>query len=131
MNIITVIPARGGSKGIPKKNIIDFCGKPLIYWTIQQSLDSKLINKTYVSTDNKEIKLISKQFGAEVIDRPDKLAIDTSPSEDALLHTLNIVNDSSIDLVVFLQATSPMRKSKDIDNAINCLITNNYDSVFS
>lgn len=130
--VIVIIPARGGSKSIPKKNIIDFCGKPLISWSIEQALGSKYVDELYVSTDSKEIGNISKQYGARVIWRPDELATDTSSSEDALLHAMSEIEKSKkIDLVVFLQATSPLRKDDDIDKAIEKFFSESADSLFS
>ena len=129
-----MILARGGSKGIPRKNIIEFCGKPLIFWSIEQSLNSKYIKKTYISSDNNEILNLAKDLNVKTIKRPKKLAMDTSPSEEALLHTLDYIkksNKEKIDMVVFLQPTSPLRTSKDIDNAIEYFITQKADSLFS
>ncbi len=133
-NIIAIIPARGGSKGIPKKNIVDFCGKPLIAWSIQHAKKSKKIDTVYVSTNDKEIASISEQYEAKVIWRPEEISKDLSPSEDALKHVLNEIsknNPEKIDYVVFLQATSPLRETKDIDNAIDKIIFENADSLFS
>ena len=76
--IPAIIPARGGSKGIPRKNIVDFCGRPLIAWSIEQALNSKYIDKVYVSTDDDEIADISKEYGAELIKRPREISTDTS-----------------------------------------------------
>jgi len=133
--IIAIIPARGGSKSIPQKNIINFCGKPLVVWSILQAKESKKINAIYVSTDNKEIASVSKQYGAEIIWRPKEISGDLSPSEEALKHAINKISKenpgSKINYVVFLQATSPLRKSKDIDNAIKKIISENADSLFS
>jgi N-acylneuraminate cytidylyltransferase len=129
-NVICIIPARGGSKGIPGKNIIDFVGKPLIAHSILQALDSKYINEVYVSSDDKNILDISKTYGAIPVKRPKKLSDDFASSESALLH---VVTSKKLkpDLIVFLQATSPLRKKKDIDNTIEHLLVNNYDSIFS
>lgn len=131
-NCVAIIPARGGSKSIPKKNIMDFCGKPLIAWTIEQALGSKSVSDVYVTTDDKDIGNISSEYGAKVIWRPPHLATDAAPSEAALLHAIaKIEKDRSIDIAVFLQATSPVRESKDIDNAIEKLFSKNADSLFS
>ena len=133
MNIVAIIPARGNSKGIKNKNIINFCDKPLIYWTIQQSLGSKYINENvYVSSDSEEILNLSNSYGARIIKRPEELSTDNSTSEIALLHSINnIEKTTNIDLVVFLQCTSPLRESGDIDNAIEYFIKNELDSLFS
>lgn len=131
-HIVAIIPARGGSKGIPQKNIINFCGKPLIAWTIEQVLGSSYVNDVYVSTDDDNIKKIATDVGAKTIIRPNELSTDTSSSEEAILHTLNIIEtDKAVDLVVFLQATSPLRFPSDIDNAITILDNNGADSLFS
>ena len=130
--IVTIIPARGGSKSIPKKNIINFCGKPLIAWSIEQALGAKIKNRVYVSTDDTEIAKISKAYGANIIWRPRTLARDTSSSEEALLHAVSeIEKKSAVDFVIFLQATSPIRTSEDIDNAMRCFVSNKADSLFS
>ena len=132
--IIAIIPARGGSKGIPKKNIINFLGKPLLAWSIEDAKSSRLISAVYVSTDDKEIAKVSRKYGAEVIWRPKEFSGDSSPSEDALKHAMNEVykaEPQKIDYVVFLQATSPLREAKDIDNAIKKIISADADSLFS
>jgi len=130
--IPVIIPARGGSKGIPKKNIIDFCGKPLIAWTIEQAMASKKVDEVYVSTDDSDIATISSQYGAKVIDRPKSLASDTSSSEEALLHALSIIEQEyTVDYVVFLQATSPLRGPNDIDDAVDKILSTGADSLLS
>lgn len=130
--MVGVILARGSSRSIPKKNIIEFCGKPLIAWTILQARESKYLSGVYVSTDSQEIANISKNFGARIIKRPKSLATDFSSSEEVLIHALNIIEKKErIDLVVFLQATSPIRTSEDVDNAIKLFISKKADSLFS
>lgn len=134
MNIVCIIPARGNSKEIIDKNIINFCGKPLIAWSIEQALASNHINSVYVSSDSDKILNISIEYGAKEIKRPDILAQDESSSEEALVHAINEIERSDgnkIDLVVFLQGTSPLRSLGDIDGAINLFIKNNLDSLFS
>lgn len=128
--IVAIIPARGGSKGIPKKNIMDFCGKPLIAWTIQQALGSAYIDEVYVSSDDADILRISKKFGAKGIVRPRSLARDTSSTEDALIHALSSIS-GDVSIVVFLQATSPLRTASDIDKAIETFFSKKADSLFS
>jgi len=130
--IIAIIPARGGSKGIPKKNIINFCGKPLIAWSIEQALKARLVSSVFVSTNNEEIAKVSRKYGAKIVKRPKELSTDTSSSEEALLHALNqIEKEESVDIVVFLQATSPIRTSEDIDNAIKLFMSRKAGSLFS
>ncbi|MFO8015863.1 MAG: acylneuraminate cytidylyltransferase family protein [Candidatus Woesearchaeota archaeon] len=134
MNIVSIIPARGGSKGIPGKNIKELAGKPLIAHTIEQSINSKLVTRTIVSTDDDEIAEISKKYGAEVVMRPDELAVDTAPSEPVILHVLDTLKEKEgwePGLVVFLQCTSPLRKKDDIDNAISTLQKDEADSLLS
>jgi len=133
MNIICVIPARGNSKEIINKNIINFCGKPLIAWSIEQALASNNINDVYVSSDSDQILQISNEYGAKKIKRPDNIAGDESTSEDALIHAINQIekDNEKIDLVVFLQGTSPLRSSEDIDEAIKVFINDELDSLFS
>ena len=134
MKIITIIPARGGSKSIPKKNLISFMGKPLIAKTILQSIKTPCINRTIVSTDCDETKKVSKNLNAEVVVRPDDIAGDLATTEEALKHVLSNLkkNENYIpDIVVLLQATSPLRKKTDIENAVACFIKQKADSLIS
>lgn len=134
LNIVCIIPARGGSKGIPKKNLLNIGGKPLVAWSIEQSKNSKYIkDKVFVSSDCNEILDVSKSYGAKVILRPDGISGDIASSEEALLHAILEIEKlySKIDLVVFLQATSPLRKSDDIDNAIKQFINSKSDTLLS
>ena len=131
-NIVAIIPARGGSKGILNKNIKNFCGKPLISWTIKQAKKSKSISSVWVSSDNEKILNISKQFGAKLIRRPKEISNDTASSESAWLHSIyEIEKEKKIDIVVAMQCTSPLREPKDIDNALELFIKEDYDSMFS
>jgi CMP-N-acetylneuraminic acid synthetase len=119
--ILAVIPARGGSKGIPHKNIVDLCGKPLIGYSIEAAFKSKYIDYVMVSTDDDKIAYISKQFGAQIpFMRPTELAADTSKTIDAILHTVDKLKEmhKTFDTLVLLQPTQPLRKSEDIDGAI-------------
>ncbi len=123
--ILAIIPARGGSKGLPGKNIKPLLGKPLIAWTIEQAKQSKYIDEIFVSTESSEIAKISDTFGVHVpILRPDKLAEDGSKSIDVIEHVIEYfgTNTMFFDLVVLLEPTSPLRESQDIDNAILRLI---------
>lgn len=130
MKIYSFIPARGGSKGIPNKNICPILGEPLLLYSLKHSINTKAITKTFVSTDSKEIADLSLNNGASVIDRPKEISGDFSTTEQALKHFLNII-DEKPDLVVFLQATSPVRRKDDISNAINRIIDKGADSLFS
>ena len=131
-NTVAIIPARGGSKGIPNKNIIDFCGKPLIAWTILQCLSSKYITDVWVSSDSQEILDISEKYGAKGIHRPADISGDFASSESAWSHALDVLTiNNDIDLVFAPQVTSPIRETKDIDNAIEQIIKSNADSLLS
>ena len=125
MRTVSLLPARGGSKGIPNKNIAPLNGKPLIYYAIRASLNSES-QETWVSTDNDEIKRVSIECGARVIDRPAEISKDYSQSEEALLHFCSAVD---FDTLVFIQPTSPLVESTHIDTGIQMM--NEYDSVFS
>lgn len=129
---VAIIPARGDSRAIPQKNIIDFCGKPLIGWTIEQAKASRYIRDVYVTTDNEEIKKVSTTYGAQVISRPKALATDTASSEEALLHAISeIEKKQEVECVVFLQCTSPLRESQDVDDAVRVFYADGADSLFS
>lgn len=133
MNIISIIPARGGSKGIPRKNIKLLNGKPLISYSIDASNSCSLIDETYVSTEDAEISEISKGNNAEVIERPDELAGDDSSSIDVILHVLDYLENRGElpDLFVLLQPTSPLRTSEDIEASINLFLESDCDSLVS
>lgn len=133
MNIISIIPARGGSKGIPRKNIKLLNGKPLISYSIDASNSCSLIDETYVSTEDAEISEISKGNNAEVIERPDELAGDDSSSIDVILHVLDYLENRGElpDLFVLLQPTSPLRTSEDIEASINSFLESDCDSLVS
>lgn len=121
-----MIPARGGSKGVPKKNIKIIHGKPLIVWSIEKGLRSKLIDKLVVSTDSEEIAQIAKEAGAEVLMRPSELATDTASTQDVMVHTLQ---HYPADTLVLLQPTSPYRSNGLIDDCINEFLQNDFDSL--
>lgn len=115
--ILGIIPARGGSKGVPRKNIRDFCGKPLIAWTIEQAKGSKYIDDCVISTEDEEIKAVAEKWGGSVpFMRPSEMARDESPSIDFVVHAIDMM--PNYDFVVLLQVTSPLRLSEDIDGAI-------------
>lgn len=125
MKNVAVILARGGSKTIPNKNIIDVCGKPLIYYTIRASIMSKA-EETWVSTDSEKIAEIAADYGAKILIRPEEYAEDSSPSELALIHFCQNIKAEN---VIFIQPTSPLLSFKDIDSGLKLL--DKYDSVFS
>jgi len=131
--IIAIIPARGGSKGLPNKNILNIEGLPLIAHTILDAMESQYITSTYVSTDSLHIKEVAIKYGAKIIDRPETLASDTATSESALIHALLYLESigHNPDLIVFLQCTSPIRTGKDIDQSILKLKETHADSLLS
>ena len=134
MHAVAIIPARGGSKGIPKKNIVDFCGQPLLAWTIACCRHCRLINGVFVSTDDSEIAAVAKRYGAEVVTRPPELSTDTADSESALIHALGSIEPKArnpVDAVVFLQATSPLREPAELDGALAKFKVEKLDSLFS
>ena len=126
---LAIIPARGGSKRLPRKNILDLCGKPLIAYTIEAALKSKYIDKVIVSSDDDEILNISLNFGAETIKRPVELASDTATTFDAIKHTID--NFEKYDYIVLLQPTSPLRNENHIDEAIELLEEKQADAIVS
>lgn len=133
--MIAIIPARGGSKGLPGKNIKILNGKPLIAWTIDEAKKSKYIDRIIVSTDDRDIADISLKYGAEIpFLRPAELASDTAMAVDNYIYTINRISKEEgikIDEFVVLQPTSPLRTYEDIDGAIELFIKNTADSVMS
>lgn len=126
MKVIGLIPARGGSKGVPDKNIRMICGKPLIVWTIERALESKLLDEVIVSTDSRRIATVAEENGARVIMRPAELATDTASTQDVMVHILRLV---PADILVLLQPTSPCRTEGLIDDCIREFQKNDYDSL--
>jgi len=134
MNVLAIIPARGGSKGIPGKNIKKINGNPLLYYTINASLKSKFISKTIVSTDDAKIAKVAKKFGSEIIIRPKNLATDKSQIEPVIEHALKFLKSNKNyipDVIILLQNTSPLRTSSHIDAAFREFKNNNFDSILS
>ncbi|WP_277013504.1 cytidylyltransferase domain-containing protein [Capnocytophaga granulosa] len=130
--ILAIIPARGGSKGLPGKNIKPLCGKPLIGWTIEQAQSSKYIDEIFVSTDSNEIAAVAEDFGIKVpFLRPAELATDTSPSSAFVLHTIDYYRNKGqeFDYILLLEPTSPLRDITDINIAIEQLL--NHDTAKS
>jgi CMP-N-acetylneuraminic acid synthetase len=130
MNILAIIPARAGSKRVPKKNIKELLGKPLINYTIDAAKESKTISRIVVSTDDNEVKAIVANQDIDVIDRPKELATDESTTADVLLHAIEFLEKEKYypDIVVLLQATSPLRTSQDIDESVNVVLSGQADS---
>ena len=131
--IHAIILARGGSKGIPSKNIINFLGKPLLAWSIEQCLNSSMISDVWVSSDDKEILNIAKQYGAKIINRPDNLSDDFASSESGWLHAMEFIKKQnlSIEYIFAPQVTSPLREVSDIDKSIKLFLKDELDSMFS
>ena len=130
MKILAIIPARGGSRGVPGKNIRLLNGKHLICHTIEEALKSKFLHRVIVSTDDAVIASISEKCGADVIQRPAELARDDSPRIDAIFHVIDSMKDyMPPDIVILLQATSPLRNTEDIDAAIELYYNCKCDSV--
>lgn len=132
--VIAVIPARGGSKGLPGKNIVDLCGRPVIVYTIEAALRSSYVDKVLVSTDDDRIAAIAKKYGAEVpFIRPKYLALDTAHTPPVIEHAVHFVERRGwkADYVVTLQPTSPLRTAHQIDEAITLLHRSHLDSVMS
>lgn len=129
---IAIIPARGGSKRLPKKNIKMLNGMPLIAHSIKYAKEnSQLIDAVYVSTDNEDIKQIALQYGAKVIDRPAELSGDLEPTVTALKHVLSILNDDEVETIVLLQATNPLRPKSLLEDALSAFKENKSQSLFT
>lgn len=133
-HVVAVIPARGGSKRVPGKNLMPLAGRPLLAHSIAHALASEYVREVYVSTESDEIAALARACGAEVVVRPPELASDEATSESAVLHALDERAQRGMpdpDLVVFLQCTSPVRHRDDIDRAIEKLLAEDADSLFS
>ncbi len=126
---LAIIPARGGSKRLPRKNLLDLSGKPLIAWSIEAGLKSKYIDKLVVSSDDNKILDIADKYNIQGIKRPKKLSNDTATTFDAIKHTIDKLE--SYDYIVLLQPTSPLRNCKHIDESIKLLEHKNADAVIS
>ena len=135
MNILGIIPARGGSKSVPHKNIALLNGKPMIAYTIEAAKKSQLLTEFLVSSENPEIITVAKQYGAPVpFVRPAQLATDEAPTLPVVQHAvreMEALNDLTYDIIVLLQPTTPLRRPEDIDAAIDKLIATGADSVIS
>lgn len=131
--MLAIIPARGGSKGVPRKNVKVIAGKPLIAWSIESAKQSDRVNCFYVSTDDAEIKEVSEKFGADIIERPKEFAQDCSPMIPALQHACAEAEKEygEFDFIVLLQPTAPQRIASDIDESILLLDNSGADSLIS
>lgn len=130
---VALIAARGGSKGIPRKNLISFCGKPLLVWSIESAMGAKLIESVWVTSDDDEILAVAERHGAKGIRRPSEFASDTATSEVAWLHALDFLRTKGIepDVVVAIQPTSPLRECSDVDRAVETFRAEKFDSAIS
>jgi YrbI family 3-deoxy-D-manno-octulosonate 8-phosphate phosphatase len=131
---VAIIPARGGSKGIPRKPVRILAGKPLLGWTILAARSASRVSRVVVSTDDREIADVAREFGAEVIWRPEEISGDTASSESALLHVLGELQSTEgyrPELVAFLQCTSPLTAAEDIDGTVEAMLSNGADSALS
>lgn len=133
LQVVAIIPARGGSRGIPRKNIINIAGKPLISYVMEAAGSSKFISKIFVTTDDTEIASVARKWNADVIMRPPEISRDDSPSELALLHAVEQIQKQNIfpDIIVFLQCTCPLTNTSDIDNTVLRLLEEDADTVFT
>ena len=121
--VLAIIPARGGSKGVPHKNIRLLAGKPLIVWTIEEAKKSKYIDRLILSSEDEEIIKVAREYGCEVpFKRPVELAQDDTPGIEPVIHTINTLEEK-YDYVVLLQPTSPLRTVEDVDGCIQHCIT--------
>jgi CMP-N,N'-diacetyllegionaminic acid synthase len=130
---LAVIAARGGSKGIPHKNLLDLCGKPLIAWTVEQARAARGVDVVAVSSDSDNILAAAEAAGAVGVRRPEDISGDLASSESAWLHALNATDErmGRFERIVALQATSPIRESSDIENALAIFDRDHLDSLLS
>lgn len=133
MEVLAIIPARGGSKGIPMKNLSILNDKPLLFYTINAAFNSKYITRTIVSTDHEDIASYAQQMGAEIIKRPRNLSGDKIAIEPIMSHVLCHLKkeDYKPELIILLQNTSPLRTAKHIDESIVLLRKKKFDSILS
>jgi N-acylneuraminate cytidylyltransferase len=132
MKTIVIIPARGGSKRLPEKNILDFGGIPLLaHSIIYAKANSSIVDAIYVSTDDASIKRTALHYGAQVIDRPEELSGDHEPTVSALRHCLEVLDDATIETVILLQPTNPLRPSLLLKDCFEVFQKGNCESLFS
>jgi len=133
MSIIAVIPPRGRSKGLPNKNIKMFCDKPLLAWSIEQASLAQHISSVWVTSDTEEILEIRESFGARTIKRPAEISGDDAGTESVWKHAIETIEnlEGSINFMVGVQCTSPLREAKDFDNGIDSFREQQLDSLFT
>lgn len=129
MSVLAVIPARGGSRGVPRKNLALVAGRPLLAWTVDAALHANRVDRVVVSSDDEEVLCTASNLGAEALLRPEELATDHARSESVVSHALDVVVDA-VDVVVLLQPTSPLRTSDHIDDALTNMMAG-VDAVIS
>jgi CMP-N,N'-diacetyllegionaminic acid synthase len=130
---VAIIPARGGSKGIPRKNLVPVCGRPLVVWSIRHAIAAKAVDSVYVTSDSDEILEVAAAAGARTIRRPASLATDSASSEAAWLHALETIESGGVSVarVVGMQPTSPIREPSDLDEALRRFDEQRLDSLLS
>ena len=134
MRVSAIILARGGSKGILNKNIIDFCGHPLLAWTIMQAKATPQVADVWVSSDSQDILAVANKYGANSIIRPQEISGDDASSESGWLHAINVIEamgGDSIDYVLAPQASSPLREPSDFSGGISHIVAERADSLMS
>src|ERR687888_1463258 len=129
VEVVALIPARGGSKGIPRKNLAPVVGRPLLAWTIDAALGSRTVTRTVVSTEDDEIAAAARELGAEVLARPPELAADDTPMQPVIAHAVEELGAPEV--LVLLQPTSPLRRAEHVDEAVELLLGSGADSVVS
>jgi CMP-N-acetylneuraminic acid synthetase len=129
VRILSLIPARGGSTGIPGKNLAPLCGRPLLAWTVGAACAARSLDRVVVSTDSEEIAAVARELGADVLERPGELASDETPMRDVLLHAVGELGRPEV--VVLLQPTSPLRRAQHVDEAVALLAETGADCVVS
>jgi CMP-N-acetylneuraminic acid synthetase len=131
LNTVAIIPARGGSKGIPRKKLRLLAGKPVIAHAVEHAREAESVSRVIVSTDDWEMACVAKQYGADIVCRPAEISGDAASSESALLHALDHLQDTEgyePDLIVLLQCTSPLTLPEDIDRTVQSLLDESADS---
>lgn len=130
LETLCIIPARGGSKGFPRKNLALLDGKPLIAWSVRAALGAEMVSRVVVSTEDAEIAAAAREAGGEVVDRPVELAADDTPNEPVFLHVLETLREQegyNPDLFVNIQCTSPLATAEDIDGTIKTFLNSDAD----
>src|SRR5919199_499460 len=128
-DVVALVPARGGSKGIPRKNLALLAGKPLVRWAVETAQAAETVTRVVVSTDDDEVAAAAAAAGAEVLRRPPQLAADDTPMLEVIRHAL--ANIDACDVLVLLQPTSPLRRAEHVDAAVSLLLGTGADAVVS